>query len=42
VKLSPIEIVLDEMRQHVQGLEDVALIGPTDVEKKEVAVTSSK
>jgi len=38
VKLSPIEVVLDEMRQRVQELEDVALIGPTYVEKKEVAV----
>lgn len=41
VELSPIEVALDEMRQRVQELEDVALIGPTDVKKLQLRLQGS-
>lgn len=41
VELSPIEVALDEMKQRVQELEDVALIGPTDVKKLQLRLQGS-
>lgn len=41
MELSPIEVALDEMRQRVQELEDVALIGPTDVKKLQLRLQGS-
>lgn len=41
VELSPIEVALDEMRQRVQELEDVALIGPTDAKKLQLRLQGS-
>lgn len=41
VELSPIEVALDEMRQRVQELEDVALIRPTDVKKLQLRLQGS-
>lgn len=41
VELSPIEVALDEMRQRVQELEDVALIGPTDIKKLQLRLQGS-
>lgn len=40
-ELSPIEVALDEMRQRVQELEDVALIGPTDPKKLQLRLQGS-
>ncbi|XP_034950532.1 dedicator of cytokinesis protein 9 isoform X2 [Chelonus insularis] len=41
VELSPIEVALDEMRQRVQELEDVALIAPTDAKKLQLKLQGS-
>ncbi|XP_033225104.1 dedicator of cytokinesis protein 9 isoform X4 [Belonocnema kinseyi] len=41
VELSPIEVALDEMRQRVQELEDVALIDPTDAKKLQLRLQGS-
>ncbi|XP_043462362.1 dedicator of cytokinesis protein 9 isoform X3 [Leptopilina heterotoma] len=41
VELSPIEVALDEMRQRVQELEDVALIVPTDAKKLQLRLQGS-
>ncbi|XP_023290391.1 dedicator of cytokinesis protein 9 isoform X2 [Orussus abietinus] len=41
VELSPIEVALDEMRQRVQELEDVALIAPTDAKKLQLRLQGS-
>jgi len=41
VELSPIEVALDEMRQRVQELEDVTLIGSTDVKKLQLRLQGS-
>ena len=41
VELSPIEVALDEMRQQVQELEDVALIVPTDAKKLQLRLQGS-
>lgn len=40
-ELSPIEVALDEMRQRVQELEDVALVAPTDVKKLQLRLQGS-
>ncbi|XP_057325530.1 dedicator of cytokinesis protein 9 isoform X3 [Microplitis mediator] len=41
IELTPIEVALDEMRQRVQELEDVALIAPTDVKKLQLRLQGS-
>ncbi|XP_046736743.1 dedicator of cytokinesis protein 9 isoform X7 [Diprion similis] len=41
VELSPIEVALDEMRQRVAELEDVALIAPTDAKKLQLRLQGS-
>ena len=41
IELSPIEVALDEMRQRVQELEDVALIAPTDAKKLQLRLQGS-
>ncbi|XP_015607279.1 dedicator of cytokinesis protein 9 isoform X3 [Cephus cinctus] len=41
MELSPIEVALDEMRQRVQELEDVALIAPTDAKKLQLRLQGS-
>ncbi|XP_035734604.1 dedicator of cytokinesis protein 9-like isoform X2 [Vespa mandarinia] len=41
MELGPIEVALDEMRQRVQELEDVALIAPTDVKKLQLRLQGS-
>ncbi|XP_066583188.1 dedicator of cytokinesis protein 9 isoform X2 [Prorops nasuta] len=41
LELSPIEVALDEMRQRVQELEDVALIAPTDLKKLQLRLQGS-
>ncbi|XP_046607088.1 dedicator of cytokinesis protein 9 isoform X5 [Neodiprion virginianus] len=41
VELSPIEVALDEMRQRVAELEDVALIAPADAKKLQLRLQGS-
>ncbi|KAH0567488.1 dedicator of cytokinesis protein 9 isoform X3 [Cotesia glomerata] len=41
IELTPIEVALDEMRQRVQELEDVALLAPTDVKKLQLRLQGS-
>ncbi|XP_044001761.1 dedicator of cytokinesis protein 9 isoform X3 [Aphidius gifuensis] len=41
ISLSPIEVALDEMRQRVQELEDVALIAPADAKKLQLRLQGS-
>lgn len=41
VELSPIEVALDEMRQRVAVLEDVALVAPTDAKKLQLRLQGS-
>ncbi|XP_012262836.2 dedicator of cytokinesis protein 9 isoform X6 [Athalia rosae] len=41
VELSPIEVALDEMRQRVAELADVALVAPTDAKKLQLRLQGS-
>ncbi|XP_063975168.1 dedicator of cytokinesis protein 9 isoform X2 [Diachasmimorpha longicaudata] len=41
IKLTPIEVALDEMKQRVQELQDVTLILPTDIKKLQLRLQGS-
>lgn len=41
MELSPIEVALDEMKQRVQELEEVALVSPTDAKKLQLRLQGS-